>query len=102
LDELREVLARDKFRRYLDDDFRQEFIRTIERNVRLCVVREGAGLSVEPSCRDMKDSKFLALAIESEAEVIVSSDDDLLVLHPWNEVRIIQPAEFLRESERGG
>jgi putative PIN family toxin of toxin-antitoxin system len=101
LDELREVLGRDRFRRYLEDEVRQEFLRTIERNVRLCAVREGAELSVDPRCRDPKDNKFLALALESEAEVIVSSDEDLLALHPWNDVRIVLAAEFLREFEQG-
>lgn len=46
-----------------------------------------------------RDDKFLALAFESEADAIVSSDEDLLALHPWNEVRISRPAEFLREME---
>jgi hypothetical protein len=31
----------------------------------------------------------------SGAETLVSSDDDLLVLHPWRGVRILRPAEYL-------
>ena len=46
-------------------------------------------------CRDPKDNKFLALAAESEAEVLVSSDEDLLVLDPWQDVRVVRPADFL-------
>jgi hypothetical protein len=46
-------------------------------------------------CRDPKDNKILALTAESEAEVLMSSDEDLLVLDPWNGVRIVRPAEFL-------
>ncbi len=47
--------------------------------------------------QDPKDNKFLALAFECEADAIVSSDEDLLVLHPWNEVRILGLADFLNE-----
>lgn len=50
-------------------------------------------------CRDAKDDKYLELALASGAEVIVSGDKDLLVLHPWRGVRILRPAEYLAESE---
>jgi uncharacterized protein len=46
-------------------------------------------------CRDPKDDKYLELALAVGAETIVSSDDDLLVLHPWRGVRILRPADYL-------
>jgi putative PIN family toxin of toxin-antitoxin system len=46
-------------------------------------------------CRDPKDDKYLDLALAAGAETIVSSDDDLLVLHPWRGVRILRPADYL-------
>ena len=46
-------------------------------------------------CRDAKDNKYLELALASSAGTIVSSDDDLLALHPWRGVRILRPAEYL-------
>lgn len=72
-------------------------MRTVENNVRIVAVRDWTVLTVAPACRDPLDNKFLALAFESEADAIVSSDQDLLALHPWNEVRILRPAEFLNE-----
>jgi predicted nucleic acid-binding protein len=48
-----------------------------------------------PPCRDRKDNQFLGLAFECEANVIVSSDEDLLVLDPWGDTRILRPAEFV-------
>jgi predicted nucleic acid-binding protein len=30
-----------------------------------------------------------------QADVLVSSDDDLLVLNPWRGVPVLRPAEFL-------
>jgi predicted nucleic acid-binding protein len=45
-------------------------------------------------CRDPKDDKYLELALAAGAEIIVSSDDDLLVLHPWRGARILRPADY--------
>jgi uncharacterized protein len=50
-----------------------------------------------PAGRDPKDNQFLGLAFECEANVIVSSDEDLLVLDPWGDTRILRPTEFLNE-----
>jgi uncharacterized protein len=47
------------------------------------------------ACRDPKDDKLLALALDGRADVIVSGDDDLLVLHPFEGIPIVGPAEFL-------
>jgi putative PIN family toxin of toxin-antitoxin system len=46
-------------------------------------------------CRDAKDNKYLELALEAQAEIIVSSDQDLFSLNPWRGIAIIAPAEFL-------
>jgi uncharacterized protein len=46
-------------------------------------------------CRDPKDNKYLELALAAGAEVIVSSDDDLVDLDPWRGVRILRPAAYL-------
>jgi putative PIN family toxin of toxin-antitoxin system len=99
LAELKEVLARDKFRRYQTEAARERFLQIIENHVRRFIVREEDCLSLNPACRDPKDNKFLALAAESEAEILVSSDEDLLVLDPWREVRILRPADFLNLVE---
>lgn len=39
--------------------------------------------------RDAKDDNFLELALTADASTIVSSDDDLLVMHPWRGIRIL-------------
>lgn len=98
LDELQKVLTRRKFQRYLPETARRQFVRTVENNVRIVAVRDWTELAVAPACRDPLENKFLALAFESEADAIVSSDEDLLALHPWNEIRILRPAEFLNEE----
>jgi predicted nucleic acid-binding protein len=61
----------------------------------LFVVQDAGILETESACRDPKDNNFLALALAAEADVLVSSDEDLLVLHPWRGIPIITPAEFM-------
>ncbi len=51
-------------------------------------------------CRDAKDNKYLELALAAKAATIITSDDDLLVLHPWRGVRILLPAAYLAEADQ--
>jgi len=46
-------------------------------------------------CRDPTDNKYLELALAAQAATIVSSDQDLLILHPWCGVLIQRPADYL-------
>jgi putative PIN family toxin of toxin-antitoxin system len=60
-----------------------------------------AAQKVEPSevptvSRDAKDDKFLALATESKAQYLVTEDQDLLVLDPYQGVCIISTLDFYR------
>lgn len=88
--EIAEVLGRAKFARAVSQ----------QRRERLLEILRGAAIWFEPAervtdCRDAKDNKYLELALAAGAETIVSSDDDLLVLHPWRSVRILRPADYL-------
>ncbi len=46
-------------------------------------------------CRDPDDDKFLELALNGEADLIVTGDDDLLALHPFHSIPIVTPAAYL-------
>lgn len=70
------------------------------RRHRVLEAMRGAAMWFEPTvtvadCRDPKDDKYLELALAAGAELIVSGDEDLLVLHPWRGVRILRPADYL-------
>lgn len=95
LAELERVLLLRKFDRYLDRDSRKQFVGLLHRHVQLFAVKAAEVAAVEPRCRDPKDHKFLALALVADAGMLVSSDDDLLVLQPWNNVTILRPADFV-------
>jgi putative PIN family toxin of toxin-antitoxin system len=52
-----------------------------------------------PRCRDADDQKFLDLALEGGAEILVSGDQDLLVLTGEAPFVIESPARFRRRLE---
>ena len=47
-------------------------------------------------CRDPKDDIFLDIAFAGHADVIVSGDKDLLALHPFGNISVVTPREFLQ------
>lgn len=47
------------------------------------------------ACRDEKDNKFLELAINGNADFIITGDNDLLVLNPFENIAIIKPDVFI-------
>jgi putative PIN family toxin of toxin-antitoxin system len=52
------------------------------------------------ACRDPTDDKFLELAVNGHAELIVSGDGDLLMLNPFRDVPIVTPAAFVHDMPR--
>jgi len=46
------------------------------------------------ACRDPTDDKFLELAVNGRADMIVTGDLDLLVLHPFRGIPILTPVAF--------
>lgn len=56
-------------------------------------------LDVSGACRDPKDDKFLACAVEGEAHYLVSSDRDLLDMCHYQGIAIVNPGQFLLALE---
>jgi len=48
------------------------------------------------ACRDPTDDKFLELAVNGHADLIVSGDADLLALNPFRKIPILTPAVFVQ------
>ena len=93
LSELNAVLRRPRFNRYLLEDERLDFLRSLERTANLVTITHRI-----TACRDPKDDKFLELAISGDASHIITGDNDLLALHPFRNIPIITPAAFLAEQ----
>lgn len=57
--------------------------------------------------RDPKDDKFLDVAVNGRADVLVTGDGDLLELNPYRGIAILTPADYIgqrsptTESDRG-
>ncbi len=95
--ELLDVLYRPRLARFIDLQLRADLLGQLAT----------LGAVITPNvavtdCRDRKDDKYLELAFAARAATLVSSDDDLLVLHPWRGIRILRPAEYLAEAEGPG
>ena len=90
-EELAQALGRAKFDRYLSLDERQQFMRLLGRIVDMPSITHRFTI-----CRDPKDNKFLDLAVSGTASAIVTGDQDLLELHPFKQIPIIQPATYLQ------
>lgn len=54
----------------------------------------------QPVCRDKDDDVVLALALAlalaAQADMVISGDDDLLCLHPFEEIPVLTPAQALQ------
>ncbi len=90
LHELADVLGRKKFDHYLSLEERQEFFRY------LSLIGEVVhNITPLKACRDPKDDKFLSLAVCGQATFLLTGDNDLLVLDPFRDVRILSCATYL-------
>jgi putative PIN family toxin of toxin-antitoxin system len=94
LGELAQTLVRDKFNPYVSLEDRQEFFRLFARLAEWVPVTTSVRL-----CRDPTDDKFLELAVDGKATLLVTGDKDLLALSPFRTVSIIEPAAVLAISD---
>jgi putative PIN family toxin of toxin-antitoxin system len=93
IEELHDTLSRPAFDHYIDEEDRIKFATLLIREALLVEITEHV---VE--CRDPKDDKFLELAVNGKADVIVSGDEDLQVLNPFRKIPILSPREFLESD----
>jgi putative PIN family toxin of toxin-antitoxin system len=88
--ELNDVLGREKFARYVNEEERARFLQSLLREARLVETKEKVR-----ACRDPNYDKFLELAVNGGADCIVSGDKDLLSLDPFRGIPILTPDRFL-------
>jgi len=63
---------------------REEFLRALIQKSFFVEVTE----SIQ-ACRDVQDDKFLELAVSGHASYLISGDEDLLVLNPFQGIPIV-------------
>jgi uncharacterized protein len=89
-DELERVLSRPKFDKYLPLSQRIEFLQDLAETVQFINV-----MAQIIECRDPKDNQYLELAVSGRADCIVTGDEDLLVLNPFRDIKILTAQAFL-------
>lgn len=91
--ELVEVLGRRNFDRYISLEDRRDFLRTLGRIAEFVPVHYAVH-----ACRDPRDDKFLELAVNGKAQMILTGHPDLLALHPFQGIAILAASEYLTNS----
>ena len=87
LDEFRDVLTRKFHQRAVDV---RAALRLFEETLTLV-----APDALEPPiCRDRDDDVVLATALAGGCAAIVSGDQDLLILDPFRDIRVLSPSTF--------
>ena len=90
VNEVNEILQRKKFERYVSAEQREEFLIALVQSSELIEITETITV-----CRDPKDNYLLELAVSGGAQVIVTGDSDLLILNPFQEIKIVTPRDYL-------
>ncbi len=93
LDELADVLEREKFAALL-----------ASQNITPAFLMQRYGMlaqlvkpqPIERTVRDVDDDVVIATALAAKANVIATGDSDLLVLHPWQKIQILNAADALQ------
>jgi putative PIN family toxin of toxin-antitoxin system len=91
--ELLDVMSRARFDRYVEADVRRQ----------LAVAYMNASETVEitssiRACRDARDDKFLEVAVDGRADLIVTGDLDLLALNPFHGIAILTPSAYVEKE----
>jgi uncharacterized protein len=94
LSELATALSRPKFDRYVSREDRQTFFELFARVAEWVTVT-----TTIRRCRDPRDDKFLELAVDGKTDWIVTGDNDLLELSPFQAISILNPAAVLALPE---
>ena len=89
--EIRTVLLRKKFRKYVDVRAVEIFIYQISR---YCEKIEIDGKCADVNIRDPKDIYLVTLSEETKADYLVSGDKDLLVIGEYKVTKFITLSEF--------
>ena len=87
-------IARSKFDRYFGESGRLRHLVAIAQSIQHFEMLTEVSVS-----RDKTDDKFIALAIDSGATVIISGDLDLKDLQAYKGVEILSPAQFFERYQ---
>jgi uncharacterized protein len=91
ISEFEGVLRRDKF------GVAEENLRYIISSIDLIAKFVSPKSKLNIIKKDPEDNKFIECALESEADFIISGDSHLLELSEFQKIKILKPADFLKQ-----
>ena len=93
MNELADVLSRQKFDRYVSLNDRKGFVERLGKIAEFIPI-----VQLVRECSDPKDDKFLEVALNGSADMITTGDTDLLAMNLWRGVEILSPANCLKRA----
>ena len=87
--ELTEVFKKPKIKKYFTQEQVREFLELLNESSVNVVIKTKTEL-----CRDLKDNYLLSLAIDSNADFLITGDNDLLILTSIENTKIIKFSDF--------
>jgi putative PIN family toxin of toxin-antitoxin system len=94
LKELKSVLSRQKFAKYLSTYTKDQIFERIQ-----SVWQPVAILYNVQACSDPDDDKFLDIVVNGAATHLITGDRALLALNPFRNTKILTPSQFLTNSD---
>ena len=92
LQEIKTVLLRPKFSKYIHPYELDEFLSLL--SLKIIVPSKYGRIS---DCRDAKDNMILETAVYGNADFIISGDEYLLTLNPDRWISILSPVAFIKQ-----
>nr|WP_315418108.1 putative toxin-antitoxin system toxin component, PIN family [uncultured Pedobacter sp.] len=93
LEEFLEVVKRPKFRRYFAQTDIEELLETIDEYGEFIVVKSRIEI-----CRDAKDNFLLSLAVDGKADLLLTGDQDLLMIEKIGNTNIKTISSFFEDE----
>lgn len=93
LEELEETITRSKFQKYFSKDDAEKFITSIKFLSTSVLIKEKVNES-----RDPNDNKILDVAVNGNADLIITGDEDLLILNGFRGIKIFSPKTILENE----
>jgi putative PIN family toxin of toxin-antitoxin system len=91
ISELIEVLGRPKLQKYFSKEQVINFLKLIEKKSQIIDYKTKIDI-----CRDPKDNYLLSMAVDSNADYIITGDKDLLELKVIENTQIIEFKKFIK------
>ena len=89
IQELTEVFKKPKIKKYFSPEQIDEFFELLDESSVNIILKTKTEL-----CRDLKDNYLLSLAIDSNADFLITGDNDLLILTSVENTKIIKFIDF--------